>query len=172
MYSVKGKTSLSWQRQRICIVLSNTTNATRQHWDLDHLHALVQPCTNGQMLVFVGAEFIKCMQALNTTASNFLLFWYLSKVDGLYSVCRSCAGAVTVQDCFRKPKIVQIQSKQTASHPSKFTRRAGFCKQFSQLKLPQDTTCSPATDILLSLLLSTASPPAAEGNKKPVPTSL
>lgn len=90
---------------------------------------------------------------------------------GVQELCRSsyCAGLFQHP---RKPKIVQIQSKQTASHPSKFTRRAGFCKRFSQLKLPQDTTCSPATDILLSPLLSTASPPAAKGNKKPVPTSL
>lgn len=47
------------------------------------------------MFVFVGAEFINFMEALNTAALNFLLFWYLSKVHGLYLACRSCAGAVT-----------------------------------------------------------------------------
>lgn len=141
----KPECILSWVRQIYHgsingVVLSNTTNSTRQHCDLDHLHALVQPSTNGWMFVFVRAQFINFMEALNTTALNFLLFWYLSKVHGLYLACRSCAGAVTVQEQSlkqsllqhpQKPKIVHNPWKQTASHPSKFTRRAGFCKRFS-----------------------------------------
>lgn len=86
---------------------------------------------------------------------------------GMQQLCRSshCAGLFQHP---RKPKIVQIPSKQTASHPSKFTRRAGFCKWFSQLKLPQDTTCSPATEILLSSLIH-SQPSCCQGKQKASP---
>lgn len=57
----------------------------------------------GQTLVFVGAEYIKLMEASKTTALNLLLFWYLPEVNGLYLAYWGCAGAVTMWDCFNAP---------------------------------------------------------------------
>lgn len=58
-------------------------NCNKQHCDPNH-HDLLYSPTDSQILVFVGAESIKFMEALKNTALNLLLFWYLSKVNGPY----------------------------------------------------------------------------------------
>lgn len=87
---------------------------------------------------------------------------------GIVELCRR-----TLQDCFKAPQnLRQFSSHQKGQlHNLLNFNQKGWLLQMVQLaKLPQDTTCSPATHNLLSPLLSTASPPAGDRNIKAVPT--
>lgn len=55
---------------------------TVQHCGLDN-NALLYSPSNGQILVFVGAEYIKFMESLKNIGLNLLLFWSLSEVNRL-----------------------------------------------------------------------------------------